>query len=250
MPHSEISRDDILQQPPRSGASANKVQRTSSGVGAEFVERDHALVDLEARVAQLHRRLVELSHRFANSLQVLSSSLKLDSKRALNDDAKAALDGAAIRVYAVARLHRQLAEHETDERLDLYRFLHDIGSELQESTGLRCDIDGESVVVSGDMGFRLATAVTELVLNARKHAYNGKDGGVVRITCHRMGTNQLRLSVSDRGRGLPENFRPEEEHGIGMSLIVAAAKQLNGQLNVRNADGTCFTLIVPVEQTL
>jgi two-component sensor histidine kinase len=250
MTHNDVTHDGVLRFPQRSRSSKKELRLALTDAETQFVQRDRALADAKAQVAQRDRRLVELSHRFANSLQILSSSLRTDSRRVLHEDAKLALDTAAMRVLAVARLHRQLAEHEADERLDLYRFLNDLASELEESTGLRCDIDGESFIVSGDMGFRLATAVTELVLNVRKHADDGKDDGRVCITCHRMGTSQLRLSVSDSGKGLPKGFNPENAHGVGMSLIVAAAKHLNGELNVRNADGACFTLIVPIEQML
>ena len=199
-----------------------------------------------ARIDQHDRRLVELNHRFANSLQALSSFLKIDRGRVVDEDAKTVLDAAAARIFAVARLHRQLAEHEKDERLDLYRFLNDLAADLEDNTELWCNVDGESIMVSGNVGFMLASTVTELVLNARKHAYDGMNGGTVNIGCHRVGSNQLRLSVSDRGKGLPKGFRPENAHGIGMSLVVATAKQLNGELNIRSRDGACFTLLIPI----
>jgi two-component sensor histidine kinase len=239
---------DVLRWPQRSGFTAAELQRGTTGEPAQLFERDRALADAEAKIAQRDRQLVELNHRFANSLQILVSSLRSDSRRLVDKDTKTILDVAVTRALSFGKLHRHLAEHEADERLDLYAFLNDIASDLQMSTGLRCDIDGEPVIVSGDTGFKLATAVTELVLNARKHAYNGRDGGVVCITCHKMGANQLRLSVSDRGKGLPRNFRPESAHGIGMSLVVAAAKDLNGELNIRDAGGASFTLIVPIER--
>lgn len=246
MPQNERTQN-VLRWPLRRTFTASELQRAGADEAAELLQRDRALADAEAKIVQRDRRLIEQSHRFANSLQILSSALRSDSRRVVDKDAKAVFDAAATRAFAFARLHRQLAEHEADERFDLNAFLNDIASELQKSTGLRCDIDGEPVTVGGDTGFKLATAVTELVLNARKHAYNERDGGVVHIMCHRMGPNKLRLSVSDRGKGLPKNFRPETAHGIGMLLVVATAKDLNGELSVRNADGASFTLIVPIE---
>lgn len=241
--------ESVLRWIPAKGSSTKGPGCSLADAETQFAH-DHALANAEARVALYERQLIELNHRFANTLQVISSSLKMDSRRAPHEDTKAALDAAATRVYAAARLHRQLLEHEKDQCLDLNLFLSDLASELNGSTGLRCLVEGESISVSGDMGFKLAAAVTELVLNARKHAYDGKDGGVVHITCHRVGTSQLRVSVLDNGKGLPKDFQPESAHGIGMSLIVAAAKQLNGELNVHNKDGACFTLIVPIEQML
>ena len=131
----------------------------------------------QAQLARREREVVELNHRFANTLQILSASLLSDARRMEDAEAQSAFNAASSRVMSMARLHRQLAECRSQAGVDLYRLLLELARELESSVGLSCAFYGEPMTVNADVGFGIATIVTELVLNARKHAYDSAKGG-------------------------------------------------------------------------
>ena len=48
--------------------------------------------------------------------------------------------------------------------------------------------------------------VNELVSNALKHAFPGRRGGELAVTCHPEGDDMVLLGVSDNGVGFPEGL--------------------------------------------
>jgi hypothetical protein len=126
--------------------------------------------------------------------------------------------------YAAQWLDKYLYEHRAPGCIDFGRFLH------QREYRLDCRIESDSTAISVDQALNLAVAVNELVLNTRKHSYDGKDGGVVTIICQRNGAQWLHLAVADGGKGLPANFSADTAAGLGLSIVASIERQLQGEL--------------------
>lgn len=114
--------------------------------------------------------------------------------------------------------------------------------------------DGEQgVAVRGDRD-RLIEVLTNLVDNAIKYS---PDGGPVTIACRREGRS-LKVSVSDRGLGIPtselprlfERFhrieRPETEHirstGLGLYIVRELVTLMGGEVEVASVEGESTTV--------
>ena len=82
----------------------------------------------------------------------------------------------------------------------------------------------------------LGLIVTELVINALKHAFPEPRRGAIRVGLHLIGEDIV-LSVEDNGVGLPAERRVG---AMGMRLIEGMARGLSGTLNI---DGDQKTLI-------
>jgi two-component sensor histidine kinase len=77
------------------------------------------------------------------------------------------------------------------------------------------------------MAVSLGLIVTELVINALKHAFPGGEAGEVLVS-YDAGGSGWRLSVSDNGVG-PGDASAEMAHiGLGTSIVEALARQLDG----------------------
>jgi len=98
-----------------------------------------------------------------------------------------------------------------------------------------------------DRAIGLALVVTELVVNAAKHAYPAEAHGRiwVRLTVSESGTASV--TVRDVGAGLPVDFESGKSGRLGMRLTRALAKQAGGELRAeRLTPGTEFVLEMPV----
>ena len=207
--------------------------------------RDIELTRLRAVLLQKERELRELHHRIANSLQLASSFLVFQRKQFEDPELRAALDTAVARLDAVGKLHRYIYAHSADSRIDLKPFLEELCPQIGRSTGLLCTASVESMTVSGEQAQQLAIVINELAINAAKHGYRGRGEGVLTVDCRQDGA-QLRLSVADAGKGLPDHFSPDGRTGLGMTIINAIVRQLNATLTMGNAHGAYFVLTAPL----
>lgn len=230
-----------------------------------FLSRAEPLRDAEGRVTRwfgsntdvteqreaadlLRTLLQEVSHRVKNSLALISSLLKLQA-RPLQGEARQALDGAALRVHAVAQVHDQLWRSAGAREIDLDPFLCDLTAAVAATAPRhRTSCVAEPAVVSADMAVPLGLLVNELLTNAYKYAYPEGEEGEVRLVGARVADGRYRLEVSDRGRGLPAGFDLRAARGsLGMRVITSLATQLGGELTAEAAQpGARFALEFPL----
>jgi two-component sensor histidine kinase len=84
--------------------------------------------------------------------------------------------------------------------------------------------------------------VTELVINALKHAFPGGRPGRIVVGYHAHGPNWT-LSVTDNGVGMPKDAASTSP-GLGTSIVAALASQLRARVHVADAHtGTTVSLI-------
>jgi two-component sensor histidine kinase len=91
----------------------------------------------------------------------------------------------------------------------------------------------------------LGLIVVEFVTNALKYAKPSLLAPIlIEVTAD---AGQLRVSVADRGAGLPDAFDPFACTGLGMQVAVLLVRQLRGTLGIDRAwAGTRFVVTVPM----
>jgi Histidine kinase-, DNA gyrase B-, and HSP90-like ATPase len=83
--------------------------------------------------------------------------------------------------------------------------------------------------------------------NAAKHAFPVRNGHI-KVRLARRDANTLSISVCDNGIGLPPEFDFSKSKRLGMRVVTTLARQLGGNIAQHaDADGTEFTLLVPLE---
>ena len=85
-------------------------------------------------------------------------------------------------------------------------------------------------VVSANVSVSLGLIITELVINALKHAFPGHRRGKIIINFRSDGP-KWRLSVQDDGIGMPTGS-DKAKPGLGTGIVEALAKQLGGNICV------------------
>jgi len=223
-------------------AMATSIERDSG----ELQQRNDKLNQLIGEKDMLVR---EMNHRIKNSLQLVSSMVSLQLATVSDPDARASLSAAQGRVAAVAKVHERLYAGQRLDRVEVAPYLDDLTHDLAETLGLPAaggSITVQSVddMLAPDKVIPLGLIACELVTNAVKHSPAGAAVSV-RVTLER-DDDQLRLSVSDNGAGLPRDFDPTANPGLGMKVIRALAMQLGGALEIeRPTEGTRFSVRFP-----
>jgi len=202
---------------------------------------------LEALAAKQALLLREVNHRVANSLQLISSLLGLQARRAGDADARGALRSAAERVEAVSLVHRRLYTSDDVSHVDMDQYLAGLVEELQRSVGVEAAsfsirLRADPARVKTDQAVALGLVVNELVTNAAKYAYPGGDGGEVRVDLRSL-DDTLTLTVEDDGMGLPRGDAAPQGGGLGSVIVAAMARTARATVEIAEAwPGTRVTL--------
>lgn len=182
--------------------------------------------------------LQELHHRVANSLQIVASVLMQSARKVQSDETRTHLHDAHQRVMSVASLQKQLATSgQADVELKPYfsALCDSIGaSMIRDHDQLTLVVTVDNSVTKADVSVSLGLIVTELVINALKHAFPGDRKGKINVDYRSHGPNWT-LSVTDNGVGMPPDGKASKA-GLGTSIVQALTRQLHAVIKVTDAD--------------
>lgn len=190
--------------------------------------------------------LEELQHRVANSLQIIASVLMQSARRVQSEESRRHLHDAHHRVMSIATMQRQLAASRLGEvalRAYFTDLCESIGASMiadHDRLSLTATVDDSAV--GADVSVSLGLIVTELVINALKHAFPGHDPlGKIAVDYLAEGTGWT-LSVSDDGIGMPAGESPKP--GLGTGIVEALSRQLDASVRVSDAaPGTRVSIV-------
>jgi len=178
--------------------------------------------------------LQELQHRVANSLQIIASVLMQSARRVQSDETRTHLYDAHNRVMSVAALQKQLAVSRLGD-VELRSYFADLcrsigASMIRDQNQLILQSIVDESIASADVSVSLGLIVTELVMNALKHAFPGQRSGSI-VVHYRSQGPAWTLSVGDNGVGMPADAHSSRP-GLGTSLVEAVSKQLGASVEI------------------
>ena len=143
----------------------------------------------------------------------------------------------SLRQLAVSRLGN------VDLRAYFKQLCESIGaSMIRDHDQLVLEVDADDSAVLADVSVSLGLVVTELVINALKHAFPGGRPGTIVVGYHSRGSDWT-LSVTDNGAGMPKDAASVSP-GLGTSIVTALASQLSARVLVADAhSGTAVSLV-------
>lgn len=188
--------------------------------------------------------LNELNHRVANSLQIIASLLLQSARTVQSEEARTHISAAHHRLMSVAEMQKQLAlsDRETVPLAEYFASLcRSIGaSMIRDRSRLAIEVSVDDSVVAPNVSLSLGLIVTELVINALKHAFPDGQRGRIAVAFTSTGEG-WRLSVQDDGVGMPEH---EAKAGLGSNIVKALVMQLDARIETASANpGTLVTVV-------
>lgn len=236
----------------------------STSAGLETGARCTVIVIKDVTNVREHQRellskdaiIKEINHRVKNNLQMVTSVLRLQSRRASDPGVVEALRDAQSRIGVIAAIHDSLSlGGETSIDFDvLVESL--LGLINDDNVELKTAMQGSIGSVNSRIATPMAMAVSELIHNSVKHARGTEI--IVRVT---RGAGALTVSVSDNGIGAmgspPTSSMPLSEFpncGLGLTIVSdLVVGELNGQVRIEPTDfvegvgrGTSVRVTVPL----
>jgi two-component sensor histidine kinase len=241
------SQGELSARPPPTGpAEVRELAVMFAEMANKIDGREQELREaIETREAMMR----EIHHRVKNNLQIVTSLLNLQAKAVQGESAQRAFNDIQTRVRALALVHRYLYESEDLQSVNLATFLKELAASLQLSYGISQDqvaieVDADEVWDVSDRAVPLALFMTETMSNALKHAFPQGRQGVIRIVLKAGQESMVRFSVEDNGIGLTEaqTIAQGPQASLGMSLIKAFARQVDGKLTISGPPGTVVSI--------
>jgi two-component sensor histidine kinase len=190
--------------------------------------------------------LQEVQHRVANSLQIIASILMQSARKVQSDETRGHLHDAHSRLMSIAAVQKHLAASrlgEVELRLYFVQLCKSLGaSMIHDPKVLSIEVVVDDSMTHADISVSLGLIVTELVINALKHAFPGHRGGKIVVEYESRGPNWT-LSVSDNGIGMPPDHGSGKP-GLGTNIVEALAKRLDAEVQVASAEpGTAVSIV-------
>ncbi|WP_253200950.1 sensor histidine kinase [Sphingomonas quercus] len=197
-------------------------------------ERDRAEERLRESNERLQSLLHEVNHRVANSLQLASAFVHLQSREVADEAARAVLADTQQRIQAIAQVHKRLYTSDSVEVVDMKDYLGSLIDELAATWSTSAaprslTLEADPIRLATDKAVAVGIIVTELVSNACKYAYAEDCSGAVRIEFAADGEDHFRLCVQDDGRGMQDG--EIKGTGLGTKLIGSMAAQLRSSVD-------------------
>ena len=190
--------------------------------------------------------LQELQHRVANSLQIIASVLMQSAKKVRSEQARGHLRDARNRVMSIATMQRQLATTRLGD-VALHGYFNDLcasigASMIRDHDQLSLEVSVDGSMARADISTSLGLIVTELVINALKHAFPHHRRGRILVD-YRSDGLAWTLSVRDTGVGMPAD-PADARPGLGTGIVAALARQLDATVRIAPANpGTSVSII-------
>ncbi|MEI9413269.1 sensor histidine kinase, partial [Mesorhizobium salmacidum] len=188
---------------------------------------------IEERVREKDTLLRELQHRVKNNLQMITALIRLETRNATEPD-RNRFERLAGRVDALAILYQTLSGEEHKEEVDLGVYLSQIASAVMAShavEGIRLDMKVDTYPVSVNVAMPTGLVVNELLTNALKHAFRGRDSGT--ITLHSVVNGDgCRVVVADDGIGLPDGASWPKRGKLGALIAQSLSENAKAEFHV------------------
>ncbi len=233
-------------------------------VGYQGIVRDvtagrRIAAQLRKSLREKDAMLKEIHHRVKNNLQIISSLLNLQFENIRDAKLKGIFRESNSRIKSMALVHEELYRSRDLAQIDFAQYVGMLTSHLFRSFGvgpggIKLKIDIEDIPLSIETAVPCGLMVNELVSNALKYAFPGREAfdgrpgeqePEINVSLVRGTADEMVLSVGDNGIGFPPDVDFRRTESLGLQLVSTLTTQLGGTVELDGGRGTRFEIRFP-----
>ena len=201
----------------------------------DITERKKAEDQVRKSLSEKETLLRELYHRTKNNMNVIISMLKLQAREVGDARLKKAFEETEDRIISMSLVHEKLYEAQDLSHINLREYFEDLTRQILANYNLSnklpsLSLNMEDVYVLIDTAITCGLIVNELISNTLKYAFPEGQAGEIKVQLRRESNDDINLTVSDNGVGLPSGFDAKRDGHLGLRLIESLAR---GKLRTR-----------------
>ncbi|MBS0275491.1 MAG: ATP-binding protein [Proteobacteria bacterium] len=212
----------------------------------ETASRDDTQRELEQKILDRDILLLEMQHRVKNNLQMITALIRIEARNTRGRIDQGTFDRLAGRVESLQLLYAALSVDSRGDEIDLGIYLSEIASSVMRShgrEGIRLDLKVDAYPVSVNVAMPAGLVVNELLTNALKHAFVGRDGGTIGLHSLSDG-NGCRVTITDDGVGLPEGATWPKPGKLSALIVQSLRENAKAALAVESQPGKGMRVII------
>jgi len=242
----EIKIFDFSMAPLRDSGRGEALQV----VMRDITERVRTREELEKSLQVKEVLMRELRHRVKNSFSTVMSLLSLKMSDLPDDLTRGIIKDVMNRIRTISIVYDKLSFSADIDSINLSTYIQDLVSSLYNTLSIdeqrvRLVLSVAEIQFDAKRAMPLGLIINELVTNVFKYAYPRGAAGKMRVILEKSG-NDVILTVSDDGMGLPEGFSTDTHAGLGLTIITALARQINGVFSLEGGRGTTARVSFPL----
>lgn len=224
----------------------------------DITELREAELNVKRLLSEKELLLLEVHHRIKNNMSVISSILSLHAESLKGTPGREALLDARSRVLSMMLLYDRLYRASGTSDICILDYLSPLIDKIignfPSSPNISVLKDIQSFSVNARILFPIGIIANELLTNAMKHAFSGRDRGTLTVTAG-LKSDKAFLQIRDDGVGLgaggawaepvdssKESTEIEPGKGFGLQLVNILVRQIRGSLRAEQNGGTTFVL--------
>lgn len=217
----------------------------------DITERKLAEQEKQKLLQEKELLLKEVHHRTRNNMNIMMSLLSLQASKLNDEIAIEALKDAGKRMKSMTVLYDKLYNTSNFKELPANEFLSSLIDEI-----VNIFPNGEMIKISKDLDnflldsgtlLSLGIIINELITNAMKYAFEDRENNEISVTAKINIDEHVVITFQDNGVGLDEFIDVDTSKGLGLMLVSALTKQINGKISIERNDGTKFILEFDIE---
>lgn len=240
--------------------------RTIRQVNARLNSTNMTISDKNRQISEqtdkLSLLMQELHHRVKNNLAIVSSLLRMQSRRLHDPRAVQAVQDGQRRVEAISLIHQQLYQTDNLAEVSIKAYVTELTEGLLLGYGFDpehfdCQLEVADIHLDVEVAVPLGLILNEVLTNAFKYAYNDVVRPSLQIRIQPSADSRLCLEVQDNGPGLDgpkltgtnslgaDHRLLPKDRSFGQRLIRELTSQLGGEMLLATHQGTYFQLVIP-----
>jgi two-component sensor histidine kinase len=189
----------------------------------------------------------EIHHRVKNNLQIISSLLNTQSSYLDNEDALTAIRDSQNRMQAISIVHQKLYQSDDLASINLQIYIEELARSIQDSfqdtRNVKFNFNVAEIRLTTADTVPLGLILNEAITNSVKYAFAEGQQGIITISMFETMEGRYQLSVSDNGKGLPDDFDVASCSSLGINLMIGLTEQLSGKFSIGSNGGTLITIL-------
>ncbi|URA10727.1 PAS domain S-box protein [Thermospira aquatica] len=200
---------------------------------------------LKKKIAEEEVLLREAFHRIKNHITNVVSLLSLQANATENPEAKQFLQESIGRVESIRVLYENLLTKGSYQTVSLKAYIEEVirlvCDIFDEKRRIRLSLDIADVTIAAKKAVFLGIVMNELLTNAYKYAFRGRDSGEIAVSIHEH-DGKVSMVVRDNGVGMEERMDASSQ-GLGIMLVtMLVTEQLGGKYERKEDNGTVWEI--------
>ena len=203
------------------------------------VQQDAERDEIEKRLREKDALLLEVQHRVKNNLQMITALMRIEARNAAGLIDSVPFQRLAGRIEAIKILYALLAPSGEAGEVDLGVYLSDVAAAVLHAhavEGVRLELKVDAYPVSVNVAMPAGLVVNELLTNALKHAFVGRQGGTITLESVADGDG-CRVTIADNGVGLPEGVDWPKRGKLSALIVQSLRENAKAQVHVASIPG-------------